>query len=113
MVEEPLSYIDPQDSGTTKLLDRLSDILLANDTRGYLIRLGTEPLPLFVIWSLGDLLGFLTGWKDFRLGARFKGRLKMLTAIIPGVPTIPLHFIIDKISGETRTARSRSLVKSG
>jgi hypothetical protein len=97
MAEAPLSYSEPNDSHSAKFLDRLSQVLLANNTRGYLIRLGTEPLPLFGIWSLGDLLGFMTGWQDYRLGAPIKGRIKMLLAAIPGVPTIPLHFVIDKL----------------
>jgi hypothetical protein len=106
MVEEPLSFSDEKEPDSIKLLDRLSDVLLANDTRGYLIRLFTEPLPLFGIWSLGDLLGFMTGWKDYRLGSPFKGRIKMITAAIPGVPTIPLHYLIDKLFGAPRLLSS-------
>ncbi len=94
-----LAAVRSRENETSKLLDRLSEILLANDFRGYFIRLITEPLPIFILWSLGDVLGFLTGWRDFRFGQVIKGIIKMTTAIIPFFPTIATHIVIDKMFG--------------
>lgn len=71
-------------------------VLLSNTFPGYLLRWLLEFVPLG-LWAVGDILGLITGLLDFIGGHRLQGSLKILVAVIPGVPTIPLQFIIDKL----------------
>lgn len=71
-------------------------LLLNHRLYGYLIRWFFEFIPLGP-WAIGDVLGFIDGLIDYRQVSKAKGMLKMVLAAIPGIPTIPLHYVIDTL----------------
>lgn len=71
--------LDPDDSKTKSLLKQ-TGLGLIGIPGGY---------------SVGDILGALRGYRNLRQGNTIKGALELVTALLPGVPTPPIHAAIE------------------
>lgn len=57
-----------------------------------------EYVPLGPIpWGIGDVLGMLYATDDLRHGQTVRGVAKLITAIIPVIPTRPIHGVLNRI----------------
>jgi hypothetical protein len=79
-------------------LDRLALYLLEEKNgrpRGFAVQTALEFVGLPTVFSVADALGILRGYLNLRQGQRFKGRLQIFLAILPGIPTGPVHYLIE------------------
>ena len=53
-------------------------------------------------YSVGDILGVLRGYRNLRQGNTVKGALELVTALLPGVPTPPIHAAIEAWVPDTK-----------
>jgi hypothetical protein len=63
--------------------------------KGYLLQTALDLVGLPTILSVGDFMGALRGYKNIRDGHVARGVIELVTAIMPGVPTGPVHKAID------------------
>lgn len=69
--------------------------------RSYWIQGPLENLPVLVFWAAGDAIGLSRAGLTANRGGYGKEALfKAVTAAIPGLPTTPMHAVIDKYFAE-------------
>ena len=81
-----------------QFLDRLATVVVDPQNgkqKGYLLQTALDLVGLPTILSVGDLMGALRGYRNLRDGHVARGVIELVTAIMPGVPTGPVHKAID------------------
>jgi hypothetical protein len=63
--------------------------------KGYLLQTALDLVGLPTVLSVGDFMGALRGYRNIRDGHVARGVIELVTAIVPGVPTGPVHKAID------------------
>jgi hypothetical protein len=63
--------------------------------KGYLLQTALDLVGLPTVLSVGDFMGALRGYRNIRDGHVARGVIELVTAIMPGVPTGPVHKAID------------------
>lgn len=97
-VIQPVAIDNPTDWKPQNALDRLAVFLLEEKDgrpRGFGLQTVLEFVGLPTIFSIADALGALRGYLNLRQGHQTKGYLQLITAIIPGIPTGPVHYVIE------------------
>lgn len=81
--------------------------------RSYWIQGPLENAPIFVFWAAGDALGLSrAGLTAGHGGYGKEAFFKAVTAAIPGLPTTPMHAVIDKYLAERYITYTSCAVKA-
>ena len=81
-----------------QFLDRLATVVVDpknGKQKGYLLQTVLDLVGLPTVLSVGDFMGALRGYRNIRDGHVARGVIELVTAIMPGVPTGPVHKAID------------------
>jgi hypothetical protein len=81
-----------------QFLDRLATVVVDPQNgkqKGYLLQTALDLVGLPTVLSVGDFMGALRGYRNIRDGHVARGIIELVTAIMPGVPTGPVHKAID------------------
>lgn len=81
-------------------LDRIAAVMVdpkSGKQKGFLLQTGLDFLGIPLVMSVGDVMGALRGYLNMRSGRSVKGAAEMITALVPGIPTGPTHWLIEKI----------------
>jgi hypothetical protein len=81
-----------------QFLDRLATVVVDpknGKQKGYLLQTALDLVGLPTVLSVGDFMGALRGYSNIRDDHVARGIIELVTAIMPGVPTGPVHKAID------------------
>lgn len=65
--------------------------------KGFVLQTLLEFVGIPTIASAADVLGVLRGYVNLRQHATFKGIVMIVTALLPWIPTGPVHFAVEKL----------------
>lgn len=81
-----------------QFLDRLATVVVDPQNgkqKGYLLQTVLDLVGLPTVLSVGDFMGALRGYRNIRDDHVARGVIELVTAIMPGIPTGPVHKAID------------------
>jgi hypothetical protein len=81
-----------------QFLDRLAIVVVDPQNgkqKGYLLQTALDLVGLPTVLSVGDFMGALRGYRNIRDDHVARGIIELVTAIMPGIPTGPVHKVID------------------
>jgi hypothetical protein len=81
-----------------QFLDRLATVVVDPQNgkqKGYLLQTALDLVGLPTVLSVGDFMGALRGYRNIRDDHVARGIIELVTAIMPGIPTGPVHKVID------------------